>query len=560
MTKYVALLDVDLTLIHTDLGKDYINWQLLNSLKEQGVTDIILFTNMSLNDIKNKFNFGDDHMSRVDLINKLQEAGFIVHDVVTPADRFYQYGKPGDFFKKVYMSQYEKNILANPKPQQRTNDFEADYIHGKVLNDINSSVSKSPWLQDADYYIYDEQTRQMVDKSIKAAGKGYKSTKGVMADILLPKLVEQFGSDLALFYADDAQDCLDDFAESVKRFENFTGCAIPVETCLVSKDLQSAHQYDHFTPLVAFIRKATEQARLRAAIAAAPNFLARGKLSFTTLRDMVKYRQFYRNNEQAQEFLNNFFQQDKLSQRIIHGNVTTWLELANMAAQGTGLYQNQVNLYDAYSLLVLAVLYAESDYAFNYALEQLSSFLEQAKLHVILHLEPSDVAVASLDEEQYRNDNQLTKAAVKTACSLISHLKNHAMQAINITSFDQRLRLRFVAIYEARLTALNSYEALSANEQTIISDEIKRANATLEQFTTISDDIGKNLLQKHANISSVDDALKAASSQALSSIAASSSSSTPPAKASEQGMFAKQRMRRTPQESDESLNLRGGYF
>lgn len=74
MGRPVALLDVD----HTLLFDDRLNATLLDSLKSNGVSDVFLFTDMTLTSSSTK--------DRMTLVENLQGRGFTVHGVVTPLD------------------------------------------------------------------------------------------------------------------------------------------------------------------------------------------------------------------------------------------------------------------------------------------------------------------------------------------------------------------------------------------------------------------------------------------------------------------------------------------
>lgn len=83
MGKNVALLDVEL------------NVELLDTLKEQGVNDIYLFTDMTMND--------SGIQDRQNLISDLEKRGFHVHGVITPVDLAWDLvprEKASDFYNK----------------------------------------------------------------------------------------------------------------------------------------------------------------------------------------------------------------------------------------------------------------------------------------------------------------------------------------------------------------------------------------------------------------------------------------------------------------------------
>lgn len=114
--KTLALLDVDQTLILTRDVKSpttgrvetkyFLNEELIHHLLASGVTECYLFTDMSLNDISEKV-INPEVISRLELIEKLQEKGISVLGVITGADPNYS-PIPGEPFKNLYLPQYQR--------------------------------------------------------------------------------------------------------------------------------------------------------------------------------------------------------------------------------------------------------------------------------------------------------------------------------------------------------------------------------------------------------------------------------------------------------------------
>jgi len=99
----VALLDVDDTLV---LADNRLNTPLLEELLNGGITDIYLFTSMSLSDISAAAS-DVNYFSRQDLINHLTGLGFTVHGVITPIDPVYNKGL-GAAYRDIFLPHYNR--------------------------------------------------------------------------------------------------------------------------------------------------------------------------------------------------------------------------------------------------------------------------------------------------------------------------------------------------------------------------------------------------------------------------------------------------------------------
>ncbi|WED41929.1 hypothetical protein [Legionella cardiaca] len=113
MMPLTVLLDVDETLRMktTETTEDgqrvyELNQALLDQLKMHAVTEINLFTNMTLTDISSS-DQEEEHITRAFLIRKLEEQGFKVNLVMTPADVGYQKGL-GAAYRDIYVPTYEQ--------------------------------------------------------------------------------------------------------------------------------------------------------------------------------------------------------------------------------------------------------------------------------------------------------------------------------------------------------------------------------------------------------------------------------------------------------------------
>lgn len=118
----LALLDVDNTLVFTKItgkgGIDSINQPLLDSLKMNGVQDIMLFTNMGFGEIEDiTAGLSQNKIDRPDLVVELTNQGFRVHAVMTTADVVYDKGI-GAAYTEIWLPQYKyiKNYNGEENP------------------------------------------------------------------------------------------------------------------------------------------------------------------------------------------------------------------------------------------------------------------------------------------------------------------------------------------------------------------------------------------------------------------------------------------------------------
>jgi len=132
----VGLLDVDMTILNMNYkpgGESYLlNEALLDAYKELGIKDLYLFTNMKLDTLVTEFTQdtmrGVDvklPMKRAEIVNELEKRGFIVHEVITPADLGYKHGL-GAAYREIYLPQYEKfknNKWKNPLDANEDPEF-----------------------------------------------------------------------------------------------------------------------------------------------------------------------------------------------------------------------------------------------------------------------------------------------------------------------------------------------------------------------------------------------------------------------------------------------------
>ena len=142
--KKIAIIDVNDTLL---LNGNRWNDDLLKSLKDNDINTVYLLTNM---DATSMLKEKDDKQTFTitKLLNKMEQQGFDVKDVITPADRFYD-DDPGQFFKdytkdvttwKKYQELYSKEKETNKKEM-------FSYLVNNKLSKIKFDVA---YIMDAD--------------------------------------------------------------------------------------------------------------------------------------------------------------------------------------------------------------------------------------------------------------------------------------------------------------------------------------------------------------------------------------------------------------------------
>ena len=124
MTKKIALLDVDQTLLYNQRD---MNDALIEALREEGITDIYLFTNMELSDVRCYGREGAP-FSRMEVIDYLRAAGVAVKGVITPADpylpRFGSDLSVDAAFQTLYLPLMEKRVTK--KTSLELNDYASE--------------------------------------------------------------------------------------------------------------------------------------------------------------------------------------------------------------------------------------------------------------------------------------------------------------------------------------------------------------------------------------------------------------------------------------------------
>lgn len=259
--KSFAFLDVDQTLLYDNSD---INLTLLDALKNQGITDIFLFTNMDMKEI-GRIGRELAPMSRYELINILQKNGFKIHGVITPADTGYcndSMYSIGHAYEHLYKPSYErlkKNPLTDVKGnlnELRDIDDEVEYYLRKFEWDKASYITRerckdelreleitSPQLaifygHEKKYCANKEELKQLImdckqkkiryevridqnnnthEKTLSIVTGGYTDNKALMMDMAIKELTKKHG-DIGILFADDQIGHLRGAESAVKKF------------------------------------------------------------------------------------------------------------------------------------------------------------------------------------------------------------------------------------------------------------------------------------------------------------------------------------------------------
>ncbi len=224
--KRIALLsDLDGTLIKmgSDKGKERsaLNLPLLEALREQGITDIFLLTNMGMDTLVNEFNIENFGLKRKEIIDQLQQMGFNVHCVITPPDVSYNKGL-GATFNDFYMPLYHR-VLAGSIPAIGGMPGFA-FVDDKVFQSAEEQVSKlrRATTLKLEEYADNPGIKHHPDTSI--------NIKMPMVDYFIQEKPSWVGSVLV---ADDEAGCVN----SIESIHDYRGKPFPL-SCILVKDSQ----------------------------------------------------------------------------------------------------------------------------------------------------------------------------------------------------------------------------------------------------------------------------------------------------------------------------------
>jgi|GEM_PF-3640685 len=274
--KHFAFLDVDQTLIYNNRD---VNRALLQSLKEKKVSDIFLFTNMDLKDIK-RVGLDAPPMSRAELVVYLTTSGFTVHGVISSADTGYhdERGviKPvGSAYKELYdplmrRVQSDKgltaetwadfwlaeaawinaSLIASKKkeigPLARAEiklaapfiklkpgcdpAMAADLLVGPATRDsLIAFFAKTPEERRSHYVEFDDHP----EHSLTVNGDHCDDNKAGMMQLAIGQLIQTYGP-IAITFFDDKKSHLDTSKESVRLYED--AGLLYLKTHLISTD------------------------------------------------------------------------------------------------------------------------------------------------------------------------------------------------------------------------------------------------------------------------------------------------------------------------------------
>lgn len=235
MGKNVALLDVD----HTLLFDVELNVELLDTLKEQGVNDIYLFTDMTMND--------SGIQDRQNLISDLEKRGFDVHGVITPVDLAWDLvpeKKAFDFYNKKLREYSGKKCVGDDfdnflRSKSVTQDY--DFVIpalDRAMEDVECGIAFKEAQKALGGNINADRSR--VAKLLadhKAERNGYSHTKGMLLGAFIKNKPGWVSN---IIIADDN----DHVIQSINQYKEKNRPTIPICAITVKKD-NSMKQADY---------------------------------------------------------------------------------------------------------------------------------------------------------------------------------------------------------------------------------------------------------------------------------------------------------------------------
>jgi hypothetical protein len=482
--KHFAFLDVDSTLIFGNHPNQTINHALLDSLLEQGITDVYLFTNMSMNEII-RFQPRDPEnpeevSSRYDLIEAMRKKGFQIHDVITPADTGYyhedgvlhpigtayrelydplmhqlvrmqssldlnQYTSDLDltltFFRNLY--QFEKALYLETQSRLIPNgELRAIPSFGYCL--IHRQTGEQTFVDDhgletilknegekANYEIVvrpNPQLQIMVKGNSAGIPEGhdpsqrYDNMKAVMLQRAFPELYKTYGP-IAITYFDDTTVHLDSTKAVIANAEE--AGLISFSTCQINRDFQVAmsepEKTKYKTAMVQTNLKA--QDRQEAINTNLTNVLNSGVRWPGTRAKAAQY----------------------LRENIAYANPNQLIQIANIAIQGNERLFPVASKANALKCLMIAYLKASSPEEINFVKSNIDAFLIQH-------------GYVDLNEAGYPFVNNLLKA-----------LKDYASSNASYSSLAKDLVNRMISLQTSLLTGIPiEEETLRTNESTAL--------------------------------------------------------------------------------------------
>lgn len=474
--KHFVFLDVDQTLLYnaTDL-----NQELLNSLRNQGVTDIYLFTNMDLTDLR-VVGKDKDIVTRHEIIQWIKDQGFTVHGVITPADtgNYDDHGqlKPiGTAYTELYsdlMARLLKNGVIDLHSYNSNPEDLADYFinqnqwlmassitHHKInelpINEVsiptlriclmdNTNGAFVKWLDRdglIEFFKRDAETKQQFrvdhqqDPSQKIQFKGGMSpnNKALMMQLAAGELIRQHGPIAISFFDDDEKHLLRS-KELMEGFER-TGL-LQLNTCHMSTDFNTSQRDEAIQ---------TYQATLTQSIVAQSHEDII-EASLRTLNGWIKTKQ------QKTQAIN------QLRERMPFANSTQLLKIADMAHLGYGVF-NEASLKTAYKCLVIAHLKARNPDELN-----------ETKMAILGFLNKHGI--------EYINSIRVTDEQIGTIFDRLTHIPRHESKDSPAAKI---LLNRLISLQLLILSSFNDIDAPGFKDETGMLLWLRETKATAEQ-------------------------------------------------------------------------------
>lgn len=404
--KHFVFLDVDNTLLY---NSNDLNQELLNSLRNQGITDIYLFTNMDLSDLR--LVGMDAGLARYEIIQWIKDEGFTVHGVITPADtgNYDDNGqlKPsGSAYNELYsnlMTRLGENGALDLYRYTSSPEDLADYFinnnqwlmasaitHQKIntlsINEISIPTLRTCLINKAngefvkwidrdgliEFFNKDTEFKQQFhidhredpSQTIQFKGGRSANNKALMMQLAAGELIKQHGPIAISFFDDDEKHLLRS-KELMESFE-LTGL-LQLNTCHMSTDFNTSQRDEAIQSYTATLTQSR----------AAQSHEDIIETSLRTLNGWIKTKQ-----QKVQAIT-------QLRELMPFANSSQMLKIAVMAQTGSGVF-DETSLKTAYKCLVIAHLKARNPDELNETKMAILGFLNKFGIEHINSIKITD--------------------------------------------------------------------------------------------------------------------------------------------------------------------------
>ncbi len=477
--KHFVFLDVDQTLLY---NTDDLNQELLTSLRGQGVTDIYLFTNMDLTDLRT-VGLGVG-LARHEIIQWIKEQGFTVHDVITPADtgNYDDHGqlkRIGTAYTELYsnlMMRIQQNGSLDLQRYNSNPEDLADYfinnnqwlmassitrhkINNLPINDISIPTLRVclvdsrngafvKWLdRDSliEFFNSDAEAKQQfrIDhqedplNTIQFKGGMSSNNKALMMQLAAGELIKQHGPIVISFFDDEEKHLL----HSKELMEGYERSGLlQLNTCHMPADFETSQSDD---------AKQAYQATLAQSIIAQRNEIVL-ESSLRVLDGWIKTKQ-----QRTQAI-------SQVREQMAFATSSQMLKIANMAHMGYGVF-SEVSLKTAYKCLIIAYLKAKNHEELNDTKMAILGFLNK---YGIEHI----------------NSDRVTDEQVGSIFDLLTNIPHHESK---VSPAAKMLLNRLISLQLLKLSSFNELDSPGFQDEIGTLSWLRETKATAEQSQLI---------------------------------------------------------------------------